>query len=111
MSSLDIYLEVHQDSSMEKRDLLLAQLVHLTGTIPQESRPNSDGTNAGAFLSIQLAHEIHKLKEKFGVNVNEIWLKVCEIADQVQTQREINEESDYYIISLLHVQLILMHSV
>lgn len=68
VSSFDIHLKVHQDSSMEEHDLSLAQLAQLTGTIPcNVSCPDNDGTNACVFLSVQLAHEIHKLKENLAL--------------------------------------------
>ena len=48
------------------------------------SGPDNDGTNACAFLCVQLAHQLHKVHEKSqGGDSNSIWLEVCDIAEKV----------------------------
>ena len=84
VSSVDIPLKLHQDSSMDRQSELVAQLADVTGIIPHNvARPANDGTNACAFLSVKMADEIHKLTEKYGANSNGVWLNVCKVAERV----------------------------
>ena len=59
-SSLDIHLKIHQDSSREEDDFAIAQVAQASCTMPRHSSgPDNDGTNACAFLCVQL-HKVHE---------------------------------------------------
>ena len=48
------------------------------------SGPDNDGSNACAYLCVQLAHQLHKVHEKIqGGDPNNIWLVVGDIAERV----------------------------
>ncbi|KAJ7391283.1 hypothetical protein OS493_019415 [Desmophyllum pertusum] len=53
------------------------------GNCPELSQPDNDGSNACAFLSVQIADEIHRLHQVGKGNNNGVWTKICDASEWV----------------------------
>ena len=80
-----IHLQVSQASYLEEYDRKVAQIVSRGGEVPGEVLDN-DGTNACAFLSVKIAHEIHRLQEETNGSDELVWKRMCD-----EAERAINE--------------------
>ena len=83
VSSIDIHLQVSQASSLECFDSNVAHIVAKDGNCAELSQPDNNGSNACAFLSVQIAHEIHRLHQEEKGSSNRVWQSICNVAERV----------------------------
>ncbi|KAM7449287.1 hypothetical protein ABFA07_002841 [Porites harrisoni] len=82
-SALNIHLKVSQATYLEQYDKKIADIVARGGKVPYDVPPDNDGSNACAFLSVKIAHEIYQLrKEAYRGNKN-LWQSICHTAEKV----------------------------
>ena len=85
-SSMDIHLKVSQASSLEAFDCNVAKIAANDANFPQLSHPDNDGSNACAFLSVQIADKIHCLHQDQKGRNSGVWQCICDVAERVITE-------------------------
>ncbi|CAH3190164.1 unnamed protein product, partial [Porites evermanni] len=85
-SSMDIHLKVSQASSLEAFDCNVAKIAANDANFPKLSHPDNDGSNACAFLSVQIADKIHCLHQDQKGRKSGVWQCICDVAERVITE-------------------------
>lgn len=85
-SSMDIHLKVSQASSLEAFDCNVAKIAANDANFPKLSHPDNDGSNACAFLSVQIADKIHCLHQDQKGRNSGVWQCICDVAERVITE-------------------------
>ena len=80
-SSMDLHLKVIQGSALEYYDHHVAHIAQHHGQVTDIHRPGNDGTNACAFLSAQIAHDIHQLQAEGRGGKGSVWLDITKVAE------------------------------
>ena len=85
-SSMDTHLKVSQASALEVFDCNVAQLAANDSNFPEFSYPDNDGSNACAFLSVQIADKTHCLYQDEKGRKSGVWQCICDVAERVITE-------------------------